>query len=64
MLWYGLIVAVLSLKHRHSHRYLEMRQECRFFKSIASDHCDWLLLVLAMRAQGASLTKTNDKIDE
>ena len=47
-----------------SHRYLEMRQECRTFESVASGPCDWLLLVLAMRAQGASLTKTDGKIGE
>ena len=64
MMWHGLKAEVLSLQHRPSHRYLDMRQECRTFKSVASRPCDWLLLVLAMRARGASLTKTDDKIDE
>ena len=64
MMWRGLKVEVLSLKHLPSHQYLDMRQECRTSKSVASRFCDWLLLVLAMRAQGASLTKTDGKIDE
>ena len=64
MMWHGLKVEVLSLKHRPSHRYLDMRQEYRTFKSVASCPCDWLRLVLAMRARGASLTKTDDKIGE
>ena len=29
MMWHGLKVEVLSLKHRPSRRYLDMRQECR-----------------------------------
>ena len=29
MMWHGLKVEVLSLKHRPDHRYLDMRQECR-----------------------------------
>jgi hypothetical protein len=41
-----------------------MRQEYRTLKSVASHPCDWLLLLLTMRAQGASLTKTDGKIDE
>ena len=63
-MWHGLKVEVLSLKHRFSHRYLYSRQECRTFKSVASRPCDWLLLVLTMRARGATLTKTDGKIDE
>jgi hypothetical protein len=62
MMWHGLKVEVLSLKHRPSHQYLDMRQEYRTSKSIASRSCDWLLLVLAMRPLGASLTKTDGKI--
>ena len=54
----------LSLKHRPPHRYLNMRQEYKSFKSVASCPCDWLLLVLIMRARGAPLTKTDGKIDE
>ena len=46
---------VLSLKHRLSHPYLNMRQECRTFKSVAPRPCGWLLLVLTIRAQGAHL---------
>ena len=34
-----------------------MRQECRTSKSVVSRSCDWLLLVLAMRARRAPLTK-------
>ena len=64
MMWHGLKVEVLSLKHRPSHRYLGMRQECRTFKSVVSRPCDRLLLVLAMRARGAPLIKTDGKIDE
>ena len=41
-----------------------MRQECRISKSVASGPCDWLLLDLAMRAQGAPLAETDGKIDE
>jgi hypothetical protein len=44
-----------------------MRQEYQTFKSVTSNSCDWLLLVLAMRAQGALTNKqknTNGKIDE
>ena len=41
-----------------------MRQECRNSKNVASRSCDWLLIVLAMRARGASLTKTDGKINE
>ena len=64
MMWYGLKMEVLSLKPQPSHQYLDMRQECRIFKSVASRPCDWLFLVLATRARGASLTKTDGKIDE
>jgi hypothetical protein len=31
---------------------------------VASDPCDWLFLILAIKAQGASFTKTNGKVDE
>jgi hypothetical protein len=65
MMWHGLKVEVLiSLKHRPSHRYLDMRQEYRTFESVASHPCDWLLLVLDMRVRGAPLTKTDGKIVE
>ena len=64
MMWRGSKVEVLSQNYRPSHRYLDMRQECRTSKSVASRSCDWLLLVLAMRARGAPLTKTDGKIDE
>ena len=63
-MWHGLTVEVLSLEHRLSHRILDMRQECRTSKSVALCSCDWLLLVLAIRARGAPLTKTDGKIDE
>ena len=63
MMWHGLNVEVSSFKHRPSHPYLDMREECRTFKSVASRPCDWLLLVLATRAQGAPLTKPDAKID-
>ena len=53
-----------NLKHQPSHWYLEMRQECRTFKSVTSSPCDWLLLVLALRMRGATWTKTDGKIDE
>ena len=33
MMWHGLKEEVLSLKHQPSHRYLDMRQECRTLKS-------------------------------
>jgi hypothetical protein len=66
MMWHGLKVEVVSLKHRPSHRYLDMRQEYRTSRSVASRPCDWLLLVLAMimRPLGASLTKTDGKVGE
>ena len=64
MTWHVLKAEVLSLKHQPSHRYLVMREGCRAFKSVASGPCDWLLLVLAMKAWGASLTNIDGKIDE
>ena len=64
MMWHGLKVEVLSLKHQPSRQYIDMRQERRAFQSVASSPCDWLLLVLAMRAQGTPSTKTDGKIDE
>ena len=64
MMWHGLQVEVLSLKHRLSHRYLDMRQEYRTLKSVASRPCDWLLLVLVVRTRGAPLTKTDGKVGE
>ena len=64
MMWHGLKKKVLSLKHWTSHRYLDMRHEHKTFKSVASCPCDSLLLVLAMRARGAPLTKTDGKISE
>ena len=45
-------------------QHLDMRQEYRTFKSVASCPCEWLLLVLAMRARGGALTKTDGKIGE
>jgi hypothetical protein len=59
MMWHGLKVGVLSLEHRPSHRYLDMRQECRTFNSVASRPCDWLLVVLDTRARGAPLDTKN-----
>ena len=64
IMWHVLKVEVSSLQHRPSHQYLDMRQECKTFKSVASRPCDWLFLILAMRAGGASLTKAYGKIDE
>jgi hypothetical protein len=64
MMWHGLKVEVLSLKHRPSHRYLDMRQEYKTSKSVTSRPCDWLLLVLPMRPLKAPLTKTDGKIGE
>ena len=64
MMWHGLKVEVLSFKHQPSHWYLDMRQECMTFKSVASCPCDWLLLVLPTRAREAPLTKTDGKINE
>ena len=49
-------VEVFILQHRPSRRYLDMRQECRTFKSVASRPCDWLLLVLAMSQGSRSYT--------
>jgi hypothetical protein len=56
-MWHSLLREVLNVKHQPSYQYLEMRQECRTFKSDASSPCNWLFLVLAMSAQGAMLTK-------
>ena len=64
MMWHCSKVEVLSFKHQPSHRYLHMRQEWRTSKSVLSRSCDWLLLVLAMRARGDPLTKTDGKKDE
>jgi hypothetical protein len=60
-MWHGLKVEVLSLNYRPSHWYLDMRQENRTSKSVASRLCDWLLLVLAIRPLGAPITKTDGK---
>ena len=46
-----------KLNYRPYHRYLDMRQECRTFKSVASRSCDCLFLVLAIGVRGAPLTK-------
>jgi hypothetical protein len=56
--------ALPELKQRLSDRYLDMRQEYWTFKSVASRPCDWLRLVLAMRARGASLKQTDGKVGE
>ena len=45
MMWHHFKVEVLSLKHQPSHRYLDIRQECRSSKSVASHSCDWLFLI-------------------
>ena len=34
------------------------------FQNVTSRPCDWLLLLLAMRARGGALTKADDKICE
>jgi hypothetical protein len=47
-MWHGLKAEGLSLQTQPSHRYLDVRQCCRTFQSVASGPCDWLL-VLAMR---------------
>ena len=50
-MWHGFEVEVLNFKHRSTHHDLDMRQECRTFKSVASRPCHWLLF--DVRAQGA-----------
>jgi hypothetical protein len=55
MMWHGLKVEVLSLKHRPSHRYLNMRQEYRTFKSVISRPCDWLLSSLTYEGTRSSV---------
>ena len=62
MMWHGLKVEVLSFKHQPSHRYLNLRQEYRTFKSADSRPCDWLFLILAMRARGASLVRSYKRV--
>ena len=57
MMLHGLKAEVLTLKHRPIHQYLEMRQECRTFKIVISNPCDWLLLGLAMRTRGTPFSK-------
>ena len=67
MMWHVLIVEVVSLKHPLTLPTItldDMRQECRTFKSVASRPSDWLLLVLAIRAQGAPITTSDGKIDD
>ena len=39
MMWHGLKVEVLSLKHQPSHQYVDIRQECKTFKSVVSHPC-------------------------
>jgi hypothetical protein len=57
MMWHGLKVKVLSLKHRPSHRYLNMRQDYRTFKSVTSRPCDWLLFSLSYEGTKNSVNK-------
>ena len=56
-MWHGLKVEVLSLKYRPSHRYLDMKQECRILKIVTSRPCDLLLLVLSVRTQEAVMVR-------
>jgi hypothetical protein len=56
MMWHDLKVEVLSLKHRPSHRYLNMRQEDGTFKSVTSrPGCDWLLFSLSYEGVRSSV---------
>jgi hypothetical protein len=41
-----------------------MRQEYWTFKRVASNPCEWLLLVLAMRMRVALLTKTDGQVGD
>ena len=64
MLRHGFKVEVLSLKHQPTLPSVH-RHETRNvgpLKVLPPAHCGWLFLVLAMRARGAPLTKTNGKI--
>jgi hypothetical protein len=62
MTWHGLEAEVLRLNHRPCHRYLDMRQEYRTSKGVASRPGDWLLLVLVVEPLRAALTKTDGKV--
>ena len=57
MMWHGLKVQVLSLKHRPSYRYLNMRKEYRTFESVASRPCDWLLSSLSYEGTRSFINK-------
>ena len=57
MMWHGLQVKVLSPKHRPSHRYLDVRQEYRTFKSVAPYPCDWLLFSLTYEGMRSFINK-------
>jgi len=46
-----------GLKHRPSHRYLNMRQEYRTFKSVTSGPCDCLLFSLSYKGTRSSINK-------
>ena len=63
MMWHGLKVEVLSLKHQPSHRYLDFMQECRTFKSVAL----WLV-AFSLNYEGMrsfiNKKKTDGKINE
>ena len=64
MMWHGFKMEVLSLKHRPSHWYLDMRQECMTFKSVSSCPCDWLLFTLSYEGTRSFINKTDGKIDD
>jgi hypothetical protein len=57
MMWHGLKVEVLSLKHRPSHRCPNMRQEYRIFKSVTSCPCDWLHFSLSYEDMKSFINK-------
>jgi hypothetical protein len=55
-------VEVLSHKRRPAHRYLNMRQEYRAFKSVASRPCDGLLFSLGYEGTKSSINKNPDLV--
>ena len=55
-MWHGVEVEVLTSTPTFPSVPRD-EEECRTFKSVASSPCNWLLLVLATRAQGAPFTK-------
>ena len=57
MMRHGLKEEVLSLKHRPSHRYQDMRQECMTFESVDSRAFQLVAFSLSCEGMRSSINK-------